>query len=63
MSKIANYFKDSYDELSTKVTWPSWSVVQESTVAIVIATIIITLCILFMDLLSTKILDLIYGLG
>ena len=62
MSRIGNYFKESYEELSTKVTWPSWSIVQESTVAVVIATVIITLCILLMDLVSTRVLDLIYEL-
>jgi len=62
MSRIVNYFRESYEELSTKVTWPSWSIVQESTVAVVIATVIITLCILLMDLVSTRVLDLIYEL-
>jgi preprotein translocase subunit SecE len=43
MNKIALYFKESYQELLEKVTWPTWMQLQQSTVIVLVATVIITL--------------------
>ena len=48
MNKIANYFKESYHELMEKVTWPSWTQLQQSTV-IVWWQVIITAMVWVMD--------------
>jgi preprotein translocase SecE subunit len=42
MNKIQTYFKDSYKELTEKVTWPNWQQLQQSTMIVLVATIIIT---------------------
>jgi len=42
MNKIGNYFRDSYLELQEKVTWPTWANLQQSTVIVLVATVIIT---------------------
>lgn len=62
MNKISAYFKDSYRELLEKVTWPTWMQLQQSTVIVLIATIIITIMVGVMDLSSNQLLKLIYSL-
>jgi preprotein translocase subunit SecE len=62
MNKIATYFKESYQELMTKVTWPSWSQLQQSTVIVLVATVIITAMVAVMDFSSNQLLKLVYSL-
>jgi len=62
MNKIANYFKESYIELQEKVTWPTWANLQQSTVIVLVATIIITALVWVMDFSSNQLLKLIYSL-
>ena len=62
MDKISNYFRDSYFELTEKVTWPTWLQLQQSTVIVLIATLIITTLVSIMDLASDKLLMAIYSL-
>ena len=60
MNKISLYFKESFDELVHKVTWPDWASLQSSTVLVLVASVIITLIIFVMDLISKQIVSLIY---
>ena len=62
MNKVTNYFKESYKELVEKVTWPTWSELQQSTVIVLVATILITLLVGVMDFFSNGILKFIYSL-
>ena len=62
MNKIANYFRESYQELLEKVTWPSWNNLQQSTMIVLIATILITAMVSLMDFASNQLLKLIYSL-
>jgi len=62
MNKISAYFKDSYQELTEKVTWPTWSELQQSTVIVLVATVIITGVVWIMDFSSNQMLKLIYSL-
>lgn len=62
MIKIATYFKESYQELMEKVTWPSWTQLQQSTVIVLVATVIITAMVWVMDFSSNQLLKLIYSL-
>lgn len=48
--KIVNYVKETYDELAHKVTWPTWSNLQDSVIKVSIASLIIVLLVLLMDL-------------
>ncbi|HHT03946.1 MAG TPA: preprotein translocase subunit SecE [Bacteroidales bacterium] len=50
MSKIINYVKDSYDELMYKVSWPTMAELQNSTIVVFVASLIIALIIFFMDI-------------
>jgi preprotein translocase subunit SecE len=62
MNKIATYFKESYHELLEKVTWPSWTQLQQSTVIVLVATVIITAMVWVMDFSGNQLLKLIYSL-
>ena len=62
MTKVLNYFRDSYKELLEKVTWPSWPQLQQSTVIVLVATVIITAVIWGMDMIAQSGLNFIYSL-
>lgn len=54
--------KESYNELLNKVTWPSFPNLLSSTTVVLIASAIIAIVVLIMDVISKQILDLIYDL-
>jgi preprotein translocase subunit SecE len=60
MNKVINYARESYKELSEKVTWPNWSQLQQSTMIVLVATLVITLIILAMDTVAGNALKFIY---
>jgi preprotein translocase subunit SecE len=62
MSKILNYFKESYKELMEKVTWPTWAQLQQSTMIVLVATLLFTGLVALMDLTAGTILKQIYKL-
>ena len=49
MKKVVNYFKEVYEELVHKVTWPSAKDLQNSVVVVSIASLIIALIVFLMD--------------
>jgi preprotein translocase subunit SecE len=49
MADVAEYIKESYIELTQKVTWPTWRELQNSAVLVLVAAFIIALVILLMD--------------
>ena len=62
MSKLTAYVKDSYRELLEKVTWPTWQQLQQSTMIVLVATLIITAIVWVMDLGIASLLQFIYKL-
>lgn len=62
MDKIRGYVLESYKELVGKVTWPSLQELQKSALVVLVASMIIALLLLFMDLISNKALGFYYGL-
>ena len=56
------YIKESYDELVNKVSWPSWSELQSSTIVVAIASAIIALIIYMMDSAFSNVMELFYSL-
>ena len=61
MNKVSTYFRESYRELVEKVNWPSWPELQQSTVIVLSATLIITAVVWAMDLIAQSGLKLIYS--
>ena len=61
MNKVSSYFRDSWKELIEKVTWPTWNQLQQSTVIVLVATLVITAMVWIMDFASHNLLKLIYS--
>ena len=61
MNKIQLYIKEAYNELIYKVTWPSWEELQQSTVVVMIASLLIALIVVVMDQASSNVLKFIYN--
>lgn len=60
MAKVVQFFKESYEEMTQKVTWPTWKSLQNSAVLVLVASLIIAFLIFAMDQGSTFIVDQIY---
>jgi preprotein translocase subunit SecE len=60
MAGVVEYIKESYVELTQKVTWPTWRELYNSAVVVLIASIIIALMIYGMDLVIHFVLDKFY---
>jgi len=60
--KIKIYFKESYEELFNKVSWPTFSELQNSAIVVSIASLIIALVVLLMDLAFSNLLEMFYKL-
>jgi preprotein translocase subunit SecE len=61
MNKVTTYFRESWKEMTEKVTWPTWDQLQQSTVIVLGATLVITAIVSLMDLGSQGLLKLIYS--
>jgi preprotein translocase subunit SecE len=60
MNKIAHYFKESFKELTEKVAWPTWPQLQQSTMIVLAATLVITAIVLSMDFVAVNALQFVY---
>jgi preprotein translocase subunit SecE len=60
MALITEYIKESYIELTQKVTWPTWRELQSSAMLVLVAAIIIALLIFGMDQVIHFVLDKFY---
>jgi preprotein translocase subunit SecE len=60
MKKINVYFREAYNELVHKVTWPSFGQLQSSAVVVMIASVIMSLVIFAMDLTFRHVMTFIY---
>ena len=58
--RIGAYIKDSFNELLHKVTWPTWEELQNSSVVVAIASLIIALIIFVMDQVFSKLMSVFY---
>jgi preprotein translocase subunit SecE len=63
MERLKLYVIESYNELVTKVTWPTWANLQSSTVLVLVASILLALIIFVMDAISNGLLEQIYKLN
>ncbi|MBS7566440.1 preprotein translocase subunit SecE [Mucilaginibacter sp. Bleaf8] len=61
MSSVAEYIKESYIELTEKVTWPTWRELQSSAVLVLVAALIIALMIFGMDWIIGYVLKWFYS--
>lgn len=61
MANVLEFIKDSYHEMTQKVSWPTWPELQNSAVIVLVASVVIALIILAMDQASSGLLTLFYG--
>lgn len=59
---LKTYFKESFNELVHKVTWPSWTELQNSGALVLVATIIIALIVFVMDYAFGGVMSFVYSL-
>ncbi len=62
MRKFIAYLKDVYNEMIHKVTWPTFDELQIQALVVLIATVILALIILVMDVTFKGLMNLIYSL-
>ncbi len=60
MANVVEFIKESYIEMTQKVTWPTWRELQNSAVVVVIASIIIALVVFMMDQFAGNLLKMLY---
>ena len=61
-NKVLTDFQESYNELVHKVSWPSKSDLANSTVIVMVASIIMAIVIWLVDLAINQIMHLIYNI-
>ena len=61
MSKISTYINDTFSELVTKVSWPTWKELNGSAVIVMVSTLITSILIYVMDISFKFIMEMIYG--
>ena len=61
MAALTEYIKESYIELTQKVTWPTWRELQNSAIVVLVAAVIIAVVIFGMDQIIHFVLDKFYS--
>jgi preprotein translocase subunit SecE len=60
MNKVKAYLKEVREELFTKVTWPTWTELQESAVIVMVATLVFAVVVFAMDFSFNKGMEKLY---
>ena len=61
--KILTDIEESYNELVHKVSWPTKSELVNSTIVVMVASIIAALVIWFIDFILSNVMQFLYGLA
>ena len=62
MRKFINYLKESYAEMTKKVSWPSWDKLQNSAIVVMVASVIFAILIFAIDFCFQHLMSFIYTL-
>ena len=62
MRRFINYVKESYAEMTKKVSWPTWDKLQNSALVVMVASVIFAIVIFAMDFCFQNIMSAIYTL-
>jgi len=60
MAGVAEYLKESYIELTQKVTWPTWRELTNSAILVLVSAVIIAMVIFGMDQIIGYLLNQFY---
>jgi len=61
-NKVTGYLQETYNELIHKVSWPSWTDLQSSSIVVMVASLIIALVIFAMDFSFQHVFQFLYKL-
>ncbi len=59
--RIITYFQEAFKELVYKVSWPTWSELQNSAVVVMVASFIIAMIIFGMDFVFENFMEGVYS--
>jgi preprotein translocase subunit SecE len=62
MQKLVTYIKESFHELRDKVTWPKFNELQNSSVLVLVASLIFSGIIALIDLVFKNGMEWFYGI-
>ena len=62
MRKFINYLKESYAEMTKKVTWPTWDKMQNSAIVVMVTSAILAVVIFAIDFVIEAAMKFIYTL-
>ena len=62
MRRFINYLKESYFEMTKKVSWPTWDKLQSSAILVMVASVIFAVVIFIMDYAFQNLMSAIYTL-
>ncbi|MDP4186437.1 MAG: preprotein translocase subunit SecE [Bacteroidota bacterium] len=60
--KIKLYIQEAFNELFHKVSWPTWSELQNSGIVVMIASLIIAVIVFVMDFSFQNLIQLIFSM-
>lgn len=60
MNKVLTFIRESYEELTQKVSWPTYSELQSSTTLVIVASVIFAVLIWAVDVIFERGIGLIY---
>ena len=59
-NKVTGYLQETYNELMHKVSWPSWTDLQSSSIVVMVASLIIALMVFAMDFSFQHVFQFLY---
>ena len=62
MRKFINSLKESFTELTQKVTWPTWEKLQSSALLVLVTTVILAAVVWVIDYAFQHLMEFIYAL-
>lgn len=62
MKRFVAYLNDSWQELSTRVTWPGWEKLQSSSLLVLVATLVLAVIVFAVDWVFQLMMETIYAL-
>ncbi|SDB47489.1 preprotein translocase subunit SecE [Flavobacteriaceae bacterium MAR_2010_188] len=57
MARIANYVKESFNELRNNVTWPEWPEAQRLTVLVAVFSVVFALAVWGVDTVFSRVIE------
>lgn len=62
MKRVRDYISASYEELVHKVSWPTWEELQDSTMLVLVSSILFSLAVAVTDFGLKEVLGLFYSI-